>query len=201
MTALDTIIARVVVIVRGIALAELVVQEIIWRSFYLASPWLLWGPVAALAWGGTTLAYLRHHRPTPPVVCVDTAVYAGLAFGAVWCVPTAIRGEAGSWLFILVVTQSVTPVWFAPRAVSIPMAIMPGIALAVGIALAPASGLVTTNPRRASLVLVFAVVALHWLIRRMLCTRALQADTALAAVDREARDQYVVLSENIERRE
>lgn len=201
MTALETIIARVMVIVRGIALAEIVAQVIIWRSFYLASPWLLWGPAAALAWGGMTMAYLRHHRPTRPLVCVDTAVYAGLAFGAIWCVPTAIRGEAGSWLFILVVTQSVTPVWFAPQAVSIPMAITPGIALAAGLALAPASSLVTTGPRRASLVLVFAVVALHWLIRRMLCRRALQADAALAAADREARDQYVVLSENIERRE
>src|SRR6266851_481431 len=33
MTALYTIIARVVVIVRGIAMAEIVVQVIIWRSF------------------------------------------------------------------------------------------------------------------------------------------------------------------------
>ena len=41
MTVLGTIIARVVVIVRGIALAEIVVQVIIWRPFYLASPWRL----------------------------------------------------------------------------------------------------------------------------------------------------------------
>ena len=49
MTALDTIIARVMVIVRGIALAEIVVQVIIWHSFYLASPWLLWGPAVIFA--------------------------------------------------------------------------------------------------------------------------------------------------------
>jgi signal transduction histidine kinase len=201
MTALDTIIARVVVIVRGIALAEIVVQVVIWRSFYLASPWLLWGPVAALAWGGTAMAYVRRRRPGWQLVCADTAVYAGLALGAAWCVPTAIRGEAGSWLFILVVTQSVTPVWFAPRALAIPLAVTPGIALAAGTALAPAAGLVTASPRRASLVLLFVVVAMHMLVRRMLRARAVLADTALAAADREARDQYVILAENIERRE
>ena len=201
MTVLGTIIARVVVVVRGIALAEIVVQVIIWRSFYLASPWLLCGPAAALAWGGTTMAYLRRHRPRWPLVCVDTAVYAGLAFGAAWCVPTAIRGEAGSWLFILVITQSVTPVWFAPRALKLPLAVTPGIALAAGTALAPAAVLVTASTRRASLVLVFLVVAMHLLVRQMLCTRAARADGALAAAHREARDQYVILSENVERRE
>ncbi len=200
MTVLGTIIARVVAVVRGIALAEIVVQVIIWRSFYLASPWLLCGPAAALAWGGITLAYLRRHRPGWALVCVDTAVYAGLAFCAAWCVPTAIRGEAGSWLFILVITQSVTPVWFAPRALKLPLAVTPGIALAVGIALAPA-GLVPASQRKASLVLVFGVALMHWLVRRMLCARAARADGALAAAHREARDQYVILSENIERRE
>lgn len=63
------------------------------------------------------------------------------------------------------------------------------------------SGLVTASPRRAPLALLLVVVASHWLIRRMLCARAIRADTRLAAADREARDQYVVLSENIERRE
>jgi signal transduction histidine kinase len=201
MTVLDTIIARVVVVVRGIALAELAVQVIIWRSFYLASPWLLWGPAAALAWGITTMAYLRRRRPRWQLVCLDTAVYTGLAVGAAWCVPPAIRGEAGSWLFILVTVQSVAPVWFAPRALSVPLAIMPGIAFGVGTALAPATGLVAAGPRRASLALLFVVVAMHWLVRQMLRSRAIRADTALAAADREAHDQYVVLSENIERRE
>ena len=201
MTVLRTVIARVVVIVRGVAVAEIVVQVIIWRSFYLASPWLLWGPAAALAWGAATMAYLRRRRPGWPLVCADSAVYAGLAFGAAWCVPTAIRGEAGSWLFILVTTQSVAPVWFAPRALSLPLAITPGIAFGAGNALAPAAGLTTAGARQASMALLFLVVATHWLIRQMLCGRAARADAALAAADREARHQYVVLSENVERRE
>jgi hypothetical protein len=105
-------------------------------------------PVAALAWGGMTVAYLRHRQPGWRLVCVDTAVYTVLAFCAAWCVPAAIRGEAGSWLFILVTTQSVTPVWFAPRALSVPLAVLPGIAFGVGTALAPA-GLAAAGRRRA----------------------------------------------------
>jgi signal transduction histidine kinase len=128
-------------------------------------------------------------------------VYAGLAFGAAWCVPAAIRGEAASWLFIMVTTQSIATVWFARGALSLPLAIAPAIAFAAGTTLAPATSLVTASPRQASLGLLFVVVATHWLIRQALCRRASQADARLAAADREARDQYVILSENIERRE
>ena len=82
----------------------------------------------ALAWGGTTIAYLRRHRPTWQFVCADAAVYSVLAFGAAWCVPTAIRGEAGSWLFILVTTEALLPLWLGPRALSLPLAGAPVIA-------------------------------------------------------------------------
>ena len=172
MAVLDTLIIRITVLLRGIALAEMVVQVIIWHSFYLASPWLLWGPAVALAWGCTSIAYLRRHRPRWQFICADTAVYSVLAFGAAWCVPAAIRGEAGSWLFILVTTQALLPIWLGPRALSLPLAVTPVIAFGVGTALAPTSRLVGTDPRQASLTLLFVVVVLHWLIRRMLCGRA-----------------------------
>ena len=74
MTVLDTLIIRITVLLRGIALAEMVVQVIIWHSFYLASPWLLWGPAVALVWGCTSIAYLRRHRPRWRFICADTAV-------------------------------------------------------------------------------------------------------------------------------
>ena len=201
MSVLSTIIARIAAILRAIALAEVLVQVIIWHSFYLARPWLLWGPAVAVAWSGAAIAYLRRRRPPWQLVCADTAVYAALALGAAWCVPPAMRGEAGSWLFILVASQVITPVWFAPRALSAPLALTPAVAFAVGTALAPATGLVTGNPRRASLALLFALVAVHWFLRRVLCGRAMRADAELAAADRDAREQYVILSRNIERRE
>jgi len=201
MSVLSTIIARIAAILRAIALAEVLVQVIIWHSFYLARPWLLWGPAVAIAWSGAAVAYLRRRRPPWQLVCADTAVYAALALGAAWCVPPAMRGEAGSWLFILLASQVITPIWFAPRALSVPLAFTPGVAFAVGTALAPATRLVTGNPRRASLALLFALVAVHWCLRRMLCGRAMRADAELAAADRDAREQYVILSRNIERRE
>src|SRR6516164_4421778 len=176
MTVLGALIARITVILRGIALAEMVVQVIIWRSFYQASPWLLWGPAVALAWGCTSIAYLRRHRPTWQFACADTAVYAGLAFGAAWCVPPAIRGEASSWLFIVLTAQILTPVWLAPRALSLPLAVAPAIAFAAGTAQAPMSDLVTGDPRKSSAVLLFAVVAVNWLVRWMLSGRAARAD-------------------------
>jgi signal transduction histidine kinase len=201
MSVLSTIIARIAAILRAIALAEVLVQVIIWHSFYLARPWLLWGPAVAIAWSGAAIAYLRRRRPPWQLVCADTAVYAALALGAAWCVPPAMRGEAGSWLFILLASQVITPVWFAPRALSVPLAVTPAVAFAVGTALAPATGLAAVSPRRASLALLFALVAVHWFVRRMLCGRAMRADAELAAADRDAREQFVILSRNIERRE
>src|SRR6266571_748049 len=77
MTVLGTLVARIAVILRAMALAEMVVQVILWRSFYLASPRLLWGPAVALAWGGTAMACLwRHHRPRWQLLCADAAVAA-----------------------------------------------------------------------------------------------------------------------------
>jgi signal transduction histidine kinase len=201
MTVLGTIIARIAVILRGVALAEMVVQVIIWRSFYVASPWLLWAPVVALAWACAAIAYLRRRRPGGRLICADTAVYTALALGGAWCVPPDMRGVAGSWLFILVTSQIITPVWFAPRALSAPLAVAPAIAFGIGTALAPKGHLVTANTRSASLALLFIVVIVHLVVRRMLCRRAMAADAALAAADRDVRDQYVILTKNIERRE
>jgi signal transduction histidine kinase len=202
MTVLGAVITRIAAVLRAIALTEMVVQLLIWHSFYLASPWLLWAPAVALTWGCAVIGYLRRHRrPRWQLACADTAVYAVLALAATWCVPVAMRGVAGSWLFILLASQLVVPVWFAPQALSLPLALTTGLAFGAGAALAPASPQVTTNTRDASLALLFAVMGVHWCGRRMLYGRACRADAALAAADQDARDQYVILSRNIEQRE
>jgi signal transduction histidine kinase len=200
-TVLARIIARVAIILRAVALAEMIIQVIIWHSFYLASPWLFAGPAVAFGWGCTSIGHLRRHRPNQRFICADTAMYAAIALGAAWCVPPAIRGDAGSWRFILVASQLITPVWFAPQALSVPLTFTPVAAFAAGTALAPSTSLVTADPRNQSVALLCIVAAGHLLLRRMLSGRATSADAALAAADRGARDQYVNLSENIERRE
>ena len=55
--------------------------------------------------------------------------------------------------------------------------------------------------RAASVALLFVVVVVHWCGRQMLYRRASQADSALAAADQDARDQFVILSRTVERRE
>jgi len=200
MTVLGTTIARIVAVLRIIALAEMVVQVLIWHAFYLAGPWRLWGPAVALGWGCAVVTYLWRHHPTQPLACADTAVYAVLALGAGWCVPPAVRGEAASWLFILVSGQIIMPTWFAPPRLRTALALTPCLALAAGTMLAT-SPLVTGKARHTSLALLLALVALHSIARRMLGGRAARADAALAAADRDAQAQYVLLSENIERRE
>src|SRR5262249_58502900 len=124
-----------------------------------------------------------------------------LAFGVACCARPAVCVAAGRRLLTLVIPKTVAPVGLAPRALSLPLAFAPAIAFGAGTALAPASPLVGADPRRASLVLLFAVVTVHWLVKRMLYGRALKADNALAAAHREAHDQYVILSENVDRRE
>jgi signal transduction histidine kinase len=49
--------------------------------------------------------------------------------------------------------------------------------------------------------LLLAAAAMHWCFRQMLYRRFTRMDIALSHADRDARDQYVVLTRNIERRE
>jgi signal transduction histidine kinase len=201
MTVLSVMIVRIAAIVRGMAVGYVVVQILIWHGFYLARPWTLWGPAVAVAWGCGAIVYLRRYPPQWPLVCADTAVYATLAFGAGWCVPLAIRGEAGSWLFVVVASQIVVSVWFAPQRLALSLVITSVAAFWAGTVLAQSGGPAARNVRAASVVLLLVLTAVHWCGRQMLCRRAAGADEALAAADLEARDQYVILSRNIERRE
>ena len=64
------------------------------------------------------------------------------------------------------------------------------------------AGLYTARgARAASVVLLFVVVVVHWCGRQLLYQRASRADAALAAADQDARDQFVILSRTVERRE
>ena len=201
MTVLRTLVARIAIILRAVALAEMLAQVVIWHSFYLARPWRLWAPAVALAWGIAAIACLRTRHPRWPLIAADSAVYTILALTAASCVPAAMRGEAGDWLFIVLASQVVTPIWFAPGALSVPLAAAPGVTFAAGVALAPPARLVTPVSRNASVVLLLVLITGNWLVRRRLCRRAVAADGALADADRDARDQYVILSRNVERRE
>ncbi len=200
MTVLVSVVTRIAAALRVIGIGYVMLQVIIWHSFYAASPWLLWGPAVTVGWGAHAAWYLRRRPRRWPLACLDSAVYAGLALSASGCVPLAIRGQPGNWLFIAVTTQLIVPIWFAPAIVSMPLAILSGAGYAAGNASVPVSRADAGSPL-ASSVLFFAVVAVHWSAHRMLTRRASRADAALAAAQAQAREQYVILSRNLERRE
>jgi signal transduction histidine kinase len=198
--AVRSVAARIARAVRCIAIAYVVVQVIIWHSFYAASPWRLAGPAAAVGWGAAVVIYLRRHWPSWQLAVLDSGFYIVLALGAGWCVPPAMRGDAANWLFIAMQSQLVVPAWFASLAVSAPLALGMGVAYWAGVMIFPPPGSGGNFPVAPAALLV-AVAAAHRCGRRMLCRRAARADVALAQADSDARAQYVVLSRNIERRE
>ena len=56
MTTLRSVAARIARTVRCVAIAYIVVQVVIWHSFYAADPWRLAGPAAAVAWATAMVA-------------------------------------------------------------------------------------------------------------------------------------------------
>lgn len=200
MTTLRSVVAQCASVIRCIGIAYVVVQVIIWHSFYGADPWRLAGPLAAVLWAVAVVVYLRRRQPAWPLVCLDSGVYVALALSAEWCVSPATRGGAASWLFIAMASKLIVPAWFAPTAVSVPLALASGAAYWVGAAATPAVGDGGNSPAAAG-TLLLAAATTHWCGRRMLDRRAAKADVALEQADRDSREHYVVLSRNIERRE
>jgi signal transduction histidine kinase len=202
MMALRSVVARIAAIVRGVGAAYVAAQLIIWHQFFQNSPWHLTGPLAAVLWALLVVAYLRRHWPSWPLAALDSGFYLLLALSAGWCVPSDIRGQAASWLFIAMASQLIVLAWFAPAVVSAPVALAGGAAFWAGTALAQGSG---TTPRAAMVPMVAALLVvtatIHLVGRRLVYRRAAIADVALATADRDAQDQFVVLSRNIERRE
>jgi hypothetical protein len=62
MAVLRSVVRRMAAVVRAFGASYVVVQVAIWHVYYAAHPWLLAGPVAAVAWGGAAAACLRCRR-------------------------------------------------------------------------------------------------------------------------------------------
>ena len=200
MTALRAVGASTASIIRCLGIAYTLGQLAIWHSFFAANPWRLAGPVIAMAWGATVVVYLSRRRPGWAPAAVDSAVYIGLALGAGWCVPPAMRGDGSNWLYIVMLGQLVAPAWFAPIVVSAPLALASVASYYVGAVMAPHVSSGDGAPLAAT-VLLLAVAAAAWSGRRLLVRRATGADIALEQVDAESRAHYVDLTRHTERRE
>jgi signal transduction histidine kinase len=200
MAALTSLVRRMAAIVRVFGAGYVVVQVAVWHAYYAAHPWFLAGPLAAVAWGCAAAAVLRHRRPAWPLIVLDVGVYAAIAVTAGVCVPPDMRGVAGNWLFVVMCSQVVVTVWFAPRLLAVLLSLAPEAAYWAGTAVTP-PGPAQGNAPVMSGTLLLVVLAVHWTGRGMLYRRAARADRGFAAADQEEHDQYVVLSRTIERRE
>ena len=198
MTTLRSVIARLAAVVRCAGIVYIAVQVAIWPSFYAADPWRLAGPAAAAAWAAAAMVYLRRTWPAPFAACLDSAGYVALALTAEASVPPAVREHAYSWLVIAMSSQLIVPAWFAPRALSVPLALASPAAYLIGVERAPGTG---SGMMAAAAVLLILVAGVHSYARRALYRRAAAADAALAEADLAAAGQHVVLSRNVERRE
>jgi signal transduction histidine kinase len=198
MTTLRSVVAYLASMVRCAGTVYIVVQVVIWHSFYAAAPWRFAAPVLAVAWAVTVMVYLRRRWPSPFLACVDSAVYVALALGAQECVPPAVRDHMFSWLVISMSGQIVVPVWYAPGAGSVLLALIAPMAYWAGAVLQPVTD--TRSIVRAAILLVIIGLVHGW-GRRVLYGRAVVADAALGAADQAASEQYAILSRNIERRE
>jgi len=199
-TALRAVAASTACIIRCLTIAYIALQVAIWHSFYLADPWRIAGPLAAMAWAVLVVAYLRGRWQVWGRDGLDSAASVLLAFGAVWCVPPAVRGDTTNWLFVAMAGQLFVPAWLAPVASAAPLALICAGAYLAGTAVAPAAPAGGSSAAVSAAVLV-AIAAAAWCARVLLERGAFAADATLATADREAREQRVALSRTTERRE
>jgi signal transduction histidine kinase len=228
MATLLAVAARTAWTIRCIALGYIVIQVVIWHSFFTARSARLAGPAVAVLCAAAVATRLRWSQPggrrsqprwrrsspggrrlppgwrrSPPgwrLATLDTAVAVALALGAWWCVPPAMQGDTSSWLYIAVISQMIIPAWFAPTAVFAPLALASAAAFWIGAARAAPASLGATSPAAAAANLI-ATAAAAWCALWLLRRRARAADAGLARADAESRAEYVELTLSTERRE
>jgi signal transduction histidine kinase len=195
---LRSVVAYLASMIRCMGIVYIVVQITLWHAFYTAAEWRLAAPALAVAWAVVVTVHLRRRRPSPFLVCADSAVYVVLALCAQQCVPPAVRDDMFSWLAISMSGQLIVPAWYAPGLVSFVLTLISPMAFWAGAALQPVTD-TRTLAQAAALLLIVGLV--HMYGRRVLCGRAAVADADLDRADQAARTQYAILRAGIERRE
>ena len=200
MATLLAVAARTAWTIRFIAIGYIVIQVVIWHSFFAARPERVAGPAVAVLCAAAVAACLRWSQPGWRLATLDTAAAAALALGAWWCVPPAMQGDTASWLYIAVISQMIVPAWFAPAVAVVPLTVVSAAAFWIGAARAAPASLGSTSPAAAA-AMVVATAAVAWSALWLLRRRARIADAALARADAESRADFVELTLSTERRE
>jgi signal transduction histidine kinase len=198
MTTLRSVVAPLASMIRSAGIVYVVVQVLIWHSFYTADASRLTAPVIAVAWAAAVIVCLRRRWPSPFLACVDSGFYVALALSAQECVPPNVRDDAFSWLVISMSGQLIIPAWYAPGSLALLLTLIAPAAYVAGAVMQP----VTDSRTLAGATMVLIVVGLvHTFGRRELYGRAEAADATLDAAAHAASEQYAILARNIERRE
>ena len=198
MTTLRSVVAPLASTIRSAGIVYIVVQVVIWHSFYTADAWRLAAPVVAVAWAAAVIVCLRRGWPSPLLACADSAVYVALAVSAQECVPPGVRDDTFSWLVICMSGQLIVPGWYAPGALAVLLTLIAPAAYWLGAVIRPVNDIRTVA---GATMLLIVVGLVHTFSRRELYGRAKAADATLDAAAHAAGEQYAVLARNIERRE
>jgi signal transduction histidine kinase len=200
MTTLTAVVTRTASVIRGLVLAYIVIQVLIWWPFYAVRPDRLAGPAVAALSCVVMVAALRRGRPGRPLIVADSAVQVALALGAGWCVPPAMRGDTSNWLYLALASQVVVPAWFAPTGLLVPLALASSASYWAAADLAGRAGAAGRSPAAGAVVLL-GIAAVAWVGVRVMTPRAARADAALDQADRDERAEFVALTRSTERRE
>ncbi len=198
MTTLRSVVVYLASMIRCAGIAYIVVQVVLWHSFYADHAWRALVPALAVAWGAAVAVYLRRNLPSARFACVDSAFYLVLALGAQACVPPAVRDGAFGWLVIAMSGQLIVVAWCAPGVLSAPLLLASPSAYLLGALLQPVTSAKTIT---GAAILLLVVGLVHGWGRRTLYRRAASADSDVDLADRAAREQYALLRGNIARRE
>src|SRR5260370_34588805 len=92
-----------------------------WGSFSAPETWRLAGPAVAIVWSAAFLVWLAVRRQLATWLFVaDFTVLVALALSSAWWLPPQMRGDTASWLYVLIIAQSVFPLWRARAAGAAP---------------------------------------------------------------------------------
>jgi signal transduction histidine kinase len=198
MMTLRSVVAPLASTIRSAGIAYIVVQVVIWHSFYTADWWRLAAPVIAVTWAAAVIVCLRRRWPSPFLAGVDSAFYVALALSAQECVPPSVRDDAFSWLVICMSGQLIVPAWYATATLGLLLTVLAPAAYFLGAVVQPVSNVRTLVGATMILIVVGLV---HTFSRRELYGRAEAAEATLDAAAYAAGEQYAELARNIERRE
>jgi len=190
--------ALVASMLRCAGIVYILVQVVIWHSFYASAPWRLAAPVLAVLWAAAIVSSLRGSGPTALAACADGVAYAALAAAAQAGVPPAVRDDTFSWLVIGMTGQLMVSAWYAPGLLRLPFAVASPAAYLGGALLLPVTSARTVFGAAALLLVCgLAHVSGHWSLSR----HAAAADAALGSADQAARQRYAELRGAVVRRE